>query len=206
MKAFKVEEGKLVAGSEALKRQLQRFSTGGTDVTGDYDAFVCTALGADLRLALLEALRTADRESTSEERDRDFRRALRKLLRRSQAFEFVSRLRKITEAPLVLIGRPYPRAEAMAQWNALTAAEQRHVAAIYAQTFDRILAKSCNARFLRQPNETLDAHCPLATDLNFFRRPARVDPLLDGLDDGEHANAAYGAIVLKAALKLVGLG
>jgi len=206
MKDFKVKEGKLVACSEALRRQLRRFSSGGTEVTGDYDAFICTALGADLRLALLETLRAADAASPPKERQRIFRRAIRKLLRRSEAHQFMSRLRKITEAPLLLIGRPYPHAETMVEWKALPPAEQQGLTEIYAQIFDRVLTKSCGARFLRQPVETLDPHCPLATSLHFFRKPARVDPKLDGLDDGAHANADYGAIVLKAALRALGLG
>jgi hypothetical protein len=133
--------------------------------------------------------------------DDQLRRALIRQMRDLEACVFLEKLRGITEAPIGLIARPL-RSDGNFAAMLRAKGEERRVAELYADCFDRLVAKRSGARFLSQPVETL-GESPLSTAEHFFRRPARI-AVQGADDDGSHANGEYGAIVLRSALARMG--
>lgn len=203
MGAFAAEDGKLVATSSALRKYLEQTADGRFSIDGSYALYLVCGIGAGLEAVAPGVKRLMKRAALKGEKisDDQLKRALIRQMRDLEACVFLEKLRGITEAPIGLIARPL---RSDGNFAALLRAkgEEQRVAELYADCFDRLVAKRSRARFLPQPAETL-GESPLSTAEHFFHRPARI-AVQGADDDGSHANGEYGAIVLRSALIRMG--
>ncbi|MBV8976299.1 MAG: hypothetical protein JO261_00965 [Alphaproteobacteria bacterium] len=205
---FALCDGKLVATSALLRNRILQTSQGKTEITGDYDAYLCSGFDVSFLPAGTIFKKNWYKGGQDQNAERACDIALDAHFRQTEAAAFLLKLRRITDAPVLFIGQPYRAPERVAKWTSWCPSPetQRHLSALYATALDRTLRDLCNARFLQQPAETLDQDLPLATADRFFRGAARAYAPLDGQEDRTHTGAAYGAIVLKAALKQLEIG
>ena len=187
-----VRDGAMVCTARKLARILQQRTNGLSEIDASYEFYVICGLELTVALAL-EAWR-----ETGDGADDEFRRKMSRRIRRTVAFETLSKLRQITAAPAFLVPTPFsedripkPLAHATAPGNA------RNIAAEFMKACRRA-ARNHEAQFVGWPIEAMTED-RLAIRAEYFREPAKLYPA--GGPDDAHANAGYGALVAANILR-----
>jgi len=190
----KVEGGALVAGSAALRKFWEATSGGLSRIEPVFDHYVVCGLGLKIKAAMAAMLATG-------ETGRDT--LLDSKIANTLAAATLSRLRGLTDAPVLLIAEPFPSHDITPKLTArLRRDEQEKAAATFFGARMSHFARRHGAAFMPQPVQTVSANGLMTLPLYGVGRPYLVD--FQGEDDHSHMNAAYGAIVLTAALDLIG--
>jgi hypothetical protein len=193
-----VEDGALVTSDKPLMKLL-RYTSGGKDrIDGAYDGYILCGLA--LSLTNLTPIVKCFR---SEGESKDMRMALSDACYRacfvgtcrvSLMGQTLAKLRQISAAPAAVMVQPLP---APRPWlKNLALAGDDVIVARFMNAAMADMAQGFDARFVAQPQETLDDSA-LTTDAVFFQDAVHM---FGKPDDRRHANARYGTIMLKAAL------
>jgi hypothetical protein len=131
-----------------------------------------------------------------------YRQVLEGLLRGFVAAEILMKLRQITDRPIDMIPAPMPSEATPAPIFArLRKSGDAHWIAAHFLSAAASVARDAGAGLLEQPAETLSN--PIQTLLAYSRGSIRTFKgnldIAHGDDDYQHMNAAYGALVLRAA-------
>jgi hypothetical protein len=194
---LEVRDGKLVPPTPEIRRRLAATSGKDGDIEAGYDAYVVCGLTLSSMRALhaydakFAALRHAGVE--------DFARAMEPALRGAIAVDVIAKLRKITKAPIFLIGTPYGAHVRHEQlWEKLKSrGHEEVVARAYNATCNKI-AEELSAAFVPQPPETV-ADNGFTTREAFFLFP--LDYVRSEKAEHTHMSAAFGAIALRDVLE-----
>jgi hypothetical protein len=202
MDGLSVADGQLVPGSHPLAGSLKLTSGGKTSIDGLYDRYVIHGLELGIAFALeISRKYRAERHATDWRTpisDDCFAEAVCGAARATVAGRTLAKLREITKAPILVL--PAPMADAKNQkvrQTLVEAGEARDVVRLFGAGCER-LAASAGARFLPQPESTLDAD-GIGTKASFSSSPARFHAELARADNS-HMNTAYGEAVLRHAL------
>ncbi|HWA91239.1 MAG TPA: hypothetical protein VG889_14475 [Rhizomicrobium sp.] len=198
-----VSDGQLVPGSHPLAGSLKLTSGGKSTIAGDYDRYVIHGLELGVPAAL-----EISRKYRAERHAKDWRtpisddcyaEAVRGAARATLAGRTLVKLRAITTAPIFVC--PTPMADARNQkirQAMVETGEARDVVRLFVEGCER-LARASEARFLSQPDETLEAD-GIGTKASLSSAPARFHAELAAKNDNSHMNTAYGEAVLRKAL------
>jgi hypothetical protein len=208
MKEIVVANGCLVAEDARLKGFWETTSGGRARVEPVFDHYILYGLGLKI-MSAIKLYMSAFRENRALYRkqpveDEKLAKSFSTMIEETLLFETLSKLRQISEAPALLIAAPFPAASAEPKWVERvrrTKQEERIVEAFRDQCAR--FAEKRSAAFLAQPKETLSEFC-LMTQSEFCAGRPFLMSEYQGEDDSSHMNSAYGAIVLRAALDLIG--
>jgi hypothetical protein len=196
-----VVDGKLVPAPDIRKRLAATSGKDG-DIEGTYDAYVVCGLTLSSMRAMhaynakfVEMRQAAQYKTAGVD---DFAQAMEPALRGAIAVDVIAKLRKITKAPIFLIGTPYGAHVRHEQlWEKLKA---RGHEAVVAQAYDaacKRIAAELSATFVPQPAETVAGN-GFTTRETFFLFP--LDYVRSEKAEHTHMNASFGAIVLRDVL------
>ncbi len=185
-----VQDGTLVAGDEALQEQFERSSRGLRVITGGYDAYVISSL----RLAISFPLRLWTRQGITEWDA--YREAVAKSVHETACADVLSKLRRITAAPIFVLAAPHQPAEYCRSSPLLELETAHRLDANFTATCEALAAEYA-AIFIPQPMETL-APNRVTTKMAFANPPSSSKR-----DDRRHCNAEYGAIALTEVLQTI---
>lgn len=195
--------GKLVALDAKVQRRLAMTSAKSGEIEPVYDAYVVCGLSLKPMLAIkayiakFGELRTSGRVTAAN--IEDLAAAMGSALRGSLAVDVMSKLRRITDAPIFLIATPLAAYERnVGLWKKMKHQETRVAAAL--DKTCRKLALDFSATFVPQPAETIAAN-GLTTRPEFYLLP--VYQVKDEKADHTHMNPAFGAIVLRDVLEKI---
>lgn len=198
-----VSNGCLVPADDPTRKRLAITSGKSGDIEANYSAYIVCGLTLSAMTAVraftkrLTELRAAHQAQAAS--DADFEGAVYDALRDALAIDVLRKLREITQASVFLIATPLPAYERHVEiWDRLTSQKQNErLARIYNAACDR-LAREFAATFLPQPPETIGEN-GLTTPSDFYLLP--VDYVRTEKAPHTHMNQAYGAIILRNALK-----
>lgn len=207
MRDLTVAEGLLIPGSSMLRKTMFTTHTR-QEIEGNYDLFLVCGLDFGVRCACelcgicrAESHRKDGRIPIS---DRCFVRALQDRLNSTVAIKTIRKLRKITNAPIILIPVPLPtdgRDEAKWLSQIELNNDDREVAEQFERACDDVV-REFNVDVVHQPEITKTG--PLRTNHDYTRGAIRLDGGLTVAhheDQGSHMNAQYGGIMLRAAME-----
>lgn len=194
---LEIANEKLLATTKDLIERFEYTSQGLRAIDADYDLYLICGL----KLAPQQAF-VARKEYWSGHGaipasafDKEIPLTIAAELHRSTSARTLAMLRKITEAPIALIAIPRPHGLDESADPPLQAAVRRNrMLADAFETACRHIAEENGAIFLPQPAETLTPGNAMYSQSIFAARSLE-DP------DRGHKNTAYGAIVLRAALR-----
>lgn len=208
LQELKVAGDRLSSDSAMVTRFMAMTSGGKTEIVGaEYDAFVVIALGFRSR----EALRIY-RECRAESHkgvagrlalvsDACFDAALLGLMRKTVAFNVVSKVREITDRPILLAPQPAMSDEILSgqsRWIALQEAIEVGDDRLLAESFGRIsrAVENPQLKVLDQPAETMSS--PMLTAAKFQVGAPHMDEIQEAReDDLMHMNGEYGVIAVQ---------
>ena len=190
--SIQIVDGKLVPGSEQLRESFRRSSRHLEEIDASFDAYVLCGF----KLAISWPLRLWTYHEHTDWSA--YQTAVSNYVRNTLFAQVLAKLRKITDAPVVMLAGPHqPNAyckasplldnETAAKLNANFIRECESLAAVH------------NARLVTQSEETL-APNGVTTQMKFAYVPTEPGRL-----DFRHCNAEYGAIAMPHILK-TGLG
>jgi hypothetical protein len=189
-------DGKLMATTQELIERFEYTSRGLRAIAGDYDLYLLCGL----KLAPQQAF-VARKEYWSRHGaipvaafKTEIPEAIEAELRNSAAARMLAMLRTIASAPIGAIAIPRPHSFDEPRALAPAAIRRLRLLADAFETACRRVAEEHGAIFLPQPAETLADDNAMGSKSVFAARP-KEDP------DRGHKNAAYGAIVLRDALR-----
>jgi len=189
---IQIVDGRLAPGSEKLREAFKRSTRGLEEIDASYDAYVLCGF----KLVISYPLRLW---TYHEQADWNaYQTAVSHYVRNTLFAKVLAKLRKITDAPVIMLAGPH-------QPNAYCKASpllDNEMAAKLNANFIReceSLAAAHNARLITQSEETL-APNGVTTQMKFAYVPTDPDRL-----DFRHCNAEYGAIAMPHILK-IGLG
>jgi hypothetical protein len=192
-----VQDGALVPTDPRLRRAFKERTGGSTRIEPRFGSYILCGLGSGVKsvLPLLAHHRPATiapdgRQALS---NACYAACMARLLALTPMMWLLGLLRQISDAPAALVATP-ASAPRLAL-GMLAEREDAALVALYIRAFES-LAGPLGARFLAQPRETLHKSV-LSTDPVYFRGG---EHLAGDEDDQSHANAEYGAIVLRRAL------
>ena len=197
--SLEVQDGVLVTEDQRLRRAFEASSGGADRIEPRFDRYLLCGLGSGVNsvIPLLRAHRPAtlardDRQALS---NACYAACMARVLALTPMMWMLGRLRQISDAPAVVVGPPLPVSRpAFTRLHA--SGEDAIFMSLYAGAWQSLTAP-LGARVLPQPRETLDGSA-MSTNPIYFRGG---EHLADKSDDQSHANAEYGAIVLRAALR-----
>jgi len=207
MKDISVADGALVAESAQLKRFWEATSGGRTCVEPVFDHYIVYGLGLKLALAVnayLAAIKAAQgRGRLQPIADNTLVEMFVAATGTSLMAETLPKLRRITDAPALVIAAPFFTAGDDQGWvrRVQKRGDEARIDALFRDACTR-LAERSSAAFLPQPGETRAAFRLLTAPHFSTGRTMLLD--YPGEDDRSHKNAAFGAIVLRAALDRIG--
>ncbi len=199
MEDIAIEDNALVVTSQPLRMLFERTSGGLSRVAGDFDAYILCGLGATAR-KILPLIRSYSSEGQPLGKsiplsDACYRACLLGIMHETVMAGILAKFRQLTCAPIVVLAAPLPKPRPY--FDALAAAGEDRVIAQFFVSVLAEIAEKHGAHFVPQPQETLQTSA-LTTNPGYFQGAVR---LFEGPDDETHANADYGAIVLRAALQ-----
>ncbi|HEY1710287.1 MAG TPA: hypothetical protein VGG10_18600 [Rhizomicrobium sp.] len=182
-----VSGGRLVPTAESLRSQFARSSGGETGIAGTYDFYIVCGVGLHVSDAV-KAGAAADARRTEKKIAEHFRDL--------PILRTIAMLRQCTAAPVFLIPSPAQPARLAQSVRGMDEETGRKIASAFTNAC-RLLAKRVRAAFLPQPIRTLAPNL-VTSKMRFAHRRKtaagdRIDPW--------HLSDAYGAIVLRHALK-----
>ncbi len=197
---LEVEDDRLVAMHERLRESYARSAGGKTAIEAGYDGYVVCGLGLSLHSVKAvynrgRAPGHAPRDDVPQVTREAFLAAVAEEQRMSLAVRTLDLLRRISQAPAMLIANPLPSetASALLWVNVKRNGDAQDLAEAFFEAC-ALVAAARNAVFLQPPAETLaDA---TSTRDEFSREAARMIP--NQPDDHHHMNGRYGAILLRA--------
>jgi hypothetical protein len=194
-----VTDGALVSTEPSLRRIFKMSSGGAASIEPRFDRYILCGMGSGLSV-LVPLLRTC-RPATIPPDARQvlshacYAACMARVLAFSPMMWMLGQLRQIADAPAALVPQPAPAARPVFN-NYVRNGEDIIVMSLFRRAFDS-LAEPLGARLLTQPGETQDVSV-LTTKPVYFRGGEHLTG--NAYDDLTHANAAYGAIVLRHAL------
>jgi hypothetical protein len=199
MEDIALEDNALVATSKPLRILFERTSGGLSRVANDFDAYILCGLGAAAQNVLpIVSVYSSEGQPLRKGiplSDACYRACLLGIMLETVMVGILAKFRQLTCAPIVVLAAPLPKPRPFFGALASTG-EDRIVAEFFISVLAEIAEKH-GARFMPQPRETLQKSA-LTTNPGYFQGAVR---LFEGPDDQTHANADYGAIVLRAALR-----
>lgn len=183
-----VVRGRRLQPSTEKLREILKFTSGrGARIQNTFDRYVLCGLRFSIEFAV--KLRTENGNSIAPD-------DLYSVYDAAVGPETLRKLRRITDAPVVIVPTPFPafgRRVELSQHR--TPQSDRDLAETFLSTCERI-ARDHGAAFLPQAAETVCAD-GISTLDEFAVGAARLWP---GADDNSHMNAKFGAIALRRAL------
>jgi hypothetical protein len=194
---LEVRDGKLVPPTPEIRKRLAATSGKSGDIEAGYDAYMVCGL----TLSSMRALHACNTKFIELRRAgvEDFSLAMEPALRGAIAVDVVAKLRKITAAPIFLIGTPYGAHVRHEQlWEKLKSRGHEEVVARAYNLACGKIAEELSAAFVPQPPETV-------ADNGFTTREAfflfALDYVRSEKAEHTHMNAGFGAIVLRDVLE-----
>jgi hypothetical protein len=204
---LQVSGRRLVPASERLREYFVRTSGGEAEISGAYDRYLVCGLSWAMRLLLPSIGKFRSEDLVVDGRvplsNDCYDRVMKGLLRDSLTMRTLKNLRTITDRPIAVIPAPMPSdmIPAPVYRRFCDSGDAQPIAACFLSAAAAV-AKDVDVELIRQPPETLSN--PIQTLQIYKRGSVRTfQGNLDiehGEDDHQHMNAAYGALVLRAAL------
>ncbi len=201
-----VVDGALVPPDAALAAALGKTSGGDTKIAGDADCYVVYALELGVTIAL-----ELSRKHRAERHARDWRmplsdecfvEAVMGAARDTIALRTATKLRTITEAPILLCPTPLAEGKNERLRDMLKkTGDAADLARLFGLACDR-LAAEFGGRYVPQPAETLDDD-GIATKASYAATPARFFGQ-QAQEDRSHMSAEYGTAMLRPILAAAG--
>jgi hypothetical protein len=203
MEAFRLGEEELIATTDDLRKRMKLTSDGKTLVHNDYDAYLICGLG--LKHALVMRVHADLRGKTGITEnyfDVTLPAAVEDAVRGTLAMRILNMLQQITGAPILLIPQPAKADDdgVSPDIQSGTLENLRRGLAIFDAACTTLIEKR-GASYLPQPRETF-AKNGVTTKAAYATAPARLEVTKAGVDRS-HMNGAYGAILLRAALRKI---
>jgi len=199
-----VADGRLVTSNEKLRQFLKLTSGGRTEIGPDYDRIILCGFGLSLarlvavynREARVTEIMTVDEKLKSVSAE-EFLALGRNQIYYTLAFQIVAKLKKITQAPIFVVTNPMPGATGREEfWGKLERnGDAPHIVEAFLTVCERV-CRETGTTFVPQPMKT--RRDGIKTRRRYTLNAVRLTA--GNNDDGQHMNAAYGAIVLAAAL------
>ena len=199
-----VKDGALVPTDPRLRRAFAERAGGATRIEPRFDGYILCGMGSGVKTIL--PLLSQHRPTTIAPDGRQglsnacYAACMARLLGLTPMMWMLGLLRQISDAPAVLVATPAPASRPVFAMLA-ERGEDAALVSLYTRAFES-LSEPLGARFLAQPRETLHKSV-LSTDPIYFRGG---EHLAGDEDDQSHANAEYGAIVLRRALDALTAG
>jgi hypothetical protein len=212
LRDLRVENGALVAGSEKTLKHLQSTSKGQSEIIAEkFDVFLIVAMDFGVR-----RLEDVYRHYRSEEHknmkgtkhyvsNACFSLAAKGLLRATLAFEIASKLKQLTDNPVMFVPQPFPSADISgdALWE-----DMIHYGddVLLARTFRKIASElSANGEpVIQQPEGTKSGEMFTRPELSKGSRRLTMNFDVEHPDDDYwHMNHDYGAAVLRNAIRSI---
>jgi hypothetical protein len=200
-----VSDGMLVAPNCRIRERMAMTSKTDGDIAPRYDAYVVCGLG----LSSIRAIRTVS-PTMAARRDaglktpatvEDIARGMEPPLRGAIAIDVISKLRQLTQNPILLIATPLSAHERHPEiWGPMDARNRVDFAAAAYHAACRRIAREYDAVFVPQPAQTVGPNA-LTTRPEFYRSPPEQAKLEK--DHHAHMNCAFGAIVLRDILQRI---
>ena len=193
-----VQDGALVPTDPRLRRAFKERAGGATRIEPRFDSYILCGMGSGVKAVL--PLLSRHRPATIAPDGRQglsnacYAACMARVLGLTPMMWLLGLLRQISGAPAALVATP-ASAPRLAFAMLAQRGEDAALVSLYTSAFES-LAGPLGARFLAQPRETLHKSV-LSTDPVYFRGS---EHLAGDEDDQSHANAEYGAIVLRRAL------